>query len=241
MNNIICMKWGTKYGPEYVNNLYSMVARNLTLPFRFVCFTDNGEGVREEVEVMPLPEMDLPDGAERGWRKLSTFKEDFPLDGKILFIDLDTVIVDNIDDFFNIGGDFFMIKHWAPSEKHGKGESAVYRYNSKIHHEIYDYFMSHIDEVKNNFRHEQAFLTDWMEKRNKLAFWPDAWTPSFKYNCMSPFPVNFIKQPLIPEGAKMIIFHGNPTPSQAKEGKVKGIKKFLRFIRPVAWIDKHWR
>lgn len=23
--NVICMKWGTKYGPEYVNRLYAMV------------------------------------------------------------------------------------------------------------------------------------------------------------------------------------------------------------------------
>ena len=32
-NYIICMKWGTKYGAEYVNRLYNMVKRNLTLPF----------------------------------------------------------------------------------------------------------------------------------------------------------------------------------------------------------------
>ena len=36
MANIICMKWGTKYGPEYVNRLASMVKRNITIPYRFV-------------------------------------------------------------------------------------------------------------------------------------------------------------------------------------------------------------
>ncbi len=25
--HILCMKWGTKYGPEYVNRLYAMVRR----------------------------------------------------------------------------------------------------------------------------------------------------------------------------------------------------------------------
>ena len=24
-NNVICVKWGTKFGPEYVNRLYKMV------------------------------------------------------------------------------------------------------------------------------------------------------------------------------------------------------------------------
>ena len=34
--HIICMKWGTKYGPEYVNRLRSMVRRHLKRPHRFV-------------------------------------------------------------------------------------------------------------------------------------------------------------------------------------------------------------
>ena len=48
---VLCMKWGDKYGPEYVNRLYAMVARHLRGPFRFVCLTDSGKGVRPEVEL----------------------------------------------------------------------------------------------------------------------------------------------------------------------------------------------
>jgi hypothetical protein len=58
---------------EYVNRLYAMVNRNLSIPFRFVCFTENDSGIRNEVELQPLPELDLPvnlaDAPERGWRK----------------------------------------------------------------------------------------------------------------------------------------------------------------------------
>ena len=28
--NAVCMKWGTRYGPEWVNRLYGMVERNTT-------------------------------------------------------------------------------------------------------------------------------------------------------------------------------------------------------------------
>ena len=88
------MKWGDKFPAEYVNRLYGMVARNLNLPFRFVCFTENSDGIRDEVEIQNLPELDLPPGApERGWRKLTVFKKDFGgLKGKTLFLDLDVVI-----------------------------------------------------------------------------------------------------------------------------------------------------
>lgn len=112
---VICMKWGDKFGPEYVNRLYSMVSRNLTLPFKFVCFTDNGAGINRNVEIRPLPDMALPDGKERGWRKLSTFRDDIGLSGRVLFLDLDTVIVGNIDDYFTLDGDFCLMAHWSPS------------------------------------------------------------------------------------------------------------------------------
>ena len=76
MKNIICMKWGDKFGPEYVNRLHTMVEKNLTIPHRFVCFTDNGEGLNEGIEIRPLPEMTLDKSLpERGWRKLTVFQE----------------------------------------------------------------------------------------------------------------------------------------------------------------------
>ena len=71
---IICMKWGDKYGPEYVNRLYNMVSRHLTLDFQMVCLTDDSSGIVPAIKCYPIPEMDLPAGPERGWKKLTTFK-----------------------------------------------------------------------------------------------------------------------------------------------------------------------
>ncbi|MGI9153122.1 MAG: glycosyltransferase, partial [Rubrivivax sp.] len=65
---VLCMKWGTKYGPEYVNRLYAMVARHLREDFEFVCLTDLVRGVRAVVRFLPMPRMELPAGIpERGW------------------------------------------------------------------------------------------------------------------------------------------------------------------------------
>ncbi len=49
------MKWGSKYGPEYVNRLYAMVRRHLRGGFDFVCLTDRPDGIREEVRSLPIP------------------------------------------------------------------------------------------------------------------------------------------------------------------------------------------
>jgi hypothetical protein len=71
--NVICMKWGTKYGPEYVNRLYRGVQKHLSRPHRFVCFTEDPAGIDPGVEIKPLPSLGLPPGPERGWLKLATF------------------------------------------------------------------------------------------------------------------------------------------------------------------------
>ena len=58
--NVICMKWGRLYGPEYVNNLHSGVTRHLKRPHRFVCFTDDPLGLNSAIETFPLPKLGLP-------------------------------------------------------------------------------------------------------------------------------------------------------------------------------------
>ena len=52
--HVICMKWGTKYGPKYVNRLYAMVKRHLTLDFQMVCLTDDMQGIHPQVRCLPV-------------------------------------------------------------------------------------------------------------------------------------------------------------------------------------------
>ena len=114
---VICMKWGDKYGAEYVNRLYNMVSRHLTLDFQMVCLTDDSTGIDPAVQCYPIPEMDLPAGPERGWKKLTTFKPElYDLKGVALFLDIDIVIVDNIDVFFTYKAEYedsvVIIRDW---------------------------------------------------------------------------------------------------------------------------------
>ena len=43
--NCICIKWGTKYGAEYVNRLYAGLRRNLLSDLQFFCMTDDVAGL----------------------------------------------------------------------------------------------------------------------------------------------------------------------------------------------------
>ncbi|MDZ5459071.1 glycosyltransferase [Azohydromonas lata] len=236
---ILCMKWGTKYGPEYVNRLYAMVRRHLRGDFSFVCLTDDGAGVRAEVRCLPIPDLALPAGIpERGWKKLTTFEADLHgLRGTALFLDLDVVIVDDITPFFEQPGEFLIIHDWKRPWR-VTGNSSVYRFELGAHADVLAQFRARPDEARANFRNEQAFLSDVLNQQGKLAYWPAAWCASWKYHCIPRFPTNYWRVPAIPAGARILIFHGVMNPPDALAGKRNGN---WRHARPAGWIASHWR
>jgi hypothetical protein len=96
MFQIVCVKWGTKYGPEGVNRLYRAVRRHTRAPFRFVCITDQPSAAFDAgVVTAPFPAFALPfEDAKRGCRlKLAIFARGILEPGvPAVYIDLDTMV-----------------------------------------------------------------------------------------------------------------------------------------------------
>ena len=235
---VLCMKWGTKYGPEYVNRLYAMVRRHLKGDFRFVCLTDRTDGVRSEVRCLPIPPLALPEGIpERGWKKLTTFEADLHgLRGTALFLDLDVVIVDDITPFFELPGRFLIIHDWKRPWR-VTGNSSVYRFELGAHPDVLSEFRARHEEVRRRFRNEQAFLSDLLHRQGVLAYWPAEWCASFKYHCIPRWPTNYWTAPRVPPGTRIVIFHGEVNPPDALAGRRN---RRLRHIRPAEWVGRHW-
>lgn len=188
--NIICIKWGTKFGPEYVNRLHSMVKRNITRDYRFICLTDRAEGIETDIDVRDIPLTGIQAFDEReawvythGWLKVSTFvKTLHDIKGPTLFLDLDVVIVDTIDEFFDVPGDFVVIRKWT--DKIITGNTSVYRFNAGAHADALDYLKNNLQKVLSEVRNEQEFITHYLHKQGKLNYWPLAWCRSFKRHCL---------------------------------------------------------
>lgn len=240
--NVICMKWGNKYGPDYVNRLYSMVERHLTIPHRFVCFTDDAAGLVPGIETMPIPPLPLPESHKNlPWRKIGLFSPKLgDLTGLTLFLDLDLVIVDNINDLFTYPGDFCIIHNWTQP---GTiiGNSSVYRFVVGADSYVYDTIVNDMAGQLAKYPNSQTFLSHTVKK---LTYWPDAWCKSFKVHCVPKFILRYFVTPKKPEGAKIIVFHGNPNPDAAIEGKWPGFgfpKGFHKYIKPVKWIEQFWK
>ena len=106
--NFVCIKWGDKYEPHYVNNLYNMVKKNYTKNFTFTCFTDEPEGL--ECDTKPIPDVEPLHPkywfGKEGWcwdrAKFLVFNSHNWLgyDDKWCYFDLDVIIHGNINDLY---------------------------------------------------------------------------------------------------------------------------------------------
>lgn len=235
---VLCMKWGTKYGAEYVNRLYAMVARHLGGPFRFVCLTDRGGGVRSEVECLPIPDLALPDGIpERGWKKLTTFEADLHgLRGTALFLDLDVVIVADLAPFFEHPGEFLIIHDWKRPWR-VTGNSSVYRWRLGAHADVLARFRAEQASIRARLRNEQAYLSEELHRQGRLSYWPADWCRSYKYHCIPPWPTNYWRTPSVPAGTRVVVFHGEVNPPDALAGRRN---RAGRYVKPAPWIAAHW-
>lgn len=70
---VVCVRWGDKYGPEYVERLASGVRRNLRRRYNFVCFTDDVLALDGMTRVVAKPIGARCEGWKGWWHKAFLF------------------------------------------------------------------------------------------------------------------------------------------------------------------------
>ena len=242
--NIVTLKWGDRYGPEFVNRLYSGVSRNLTRKFRFLCFTDNEAGLHRKIDTYPLPPIALPSEFQRtAWLKMGFFLDSLgDMEGDCLFFDLDLLVTGNIDCFFDyMPGKKCIIHNWVQSHMLFKkrpniGNSSIFRWTANTTQHIVEKFYSEQDWALREFHPEQVYLTYSLGEK---YWWPEDWVRSFKRHAVPPFPLNLMSPPRLPPKTRILVFHGLPDPDQALEGY--RATRLHRRSRPAPWISEYWR
>jgi len=198
---VLCLKAGDAYGPEYVNILFDMVRRNLTagFPGRFVCLTDDPTGLDEGIETL-----ELPNDLETWWGKLYMFKRGLFKDGeRVIYMDLDTVIVGSLDEIARYSGPFATLRDFYYPErvgpavitwKAGKDTSQIWSEWVALgcpRHPMGDlWWLNTLDDGR---------FARWAEKLQDV--FPGKFC-SFKADC-NPYP---------PKGTAVACFHGQPKP-----------------------------
>lgn len=231
---VVAIKWGDAFGPEYVNRLYGMVRRNLSGPFRFFLLTDDSTGIRPEVTCLPLPELgcDLPVYAAGIWGKGETRSPLFGVWGKVrlwnpdlcgitgdvLFLDLDLVVTGSLDPFFDFdAGGRVVLARSAIKPFRRAGQSSVYRFRVGQLAPLFHRFQADPQAVANRHKMEQDYLTE--EAPGGVAFWPRGWVQNFRRSCVPAFPLNYLRAPFVPRAARVVIFPGGLNPPDAIAGR----------------------
>ena len=228
MKNVLCIKWGSKYSADYVNRLYNMVERHLSLSHRFICLTEDPMGLNAEIEARPLLRTDL----KYSYTKFELFeKELHDITGQILFLDFDVVINNSIDNLFLFEPDakFVGIQDW----KIDCINASCMRFNVGDHSYIIDnwyeavrtrftveeYFDTSLNGKKNLYhdlnsfppavyRGDQEWTTRQLKEHNvDITYYPSDWLQS--YTCG--YTMN----------SKVVVFHGTPKPHEVEDGWVK--------------------
>lgn len=228
MVTVACVFWGDKFSEDYVYNLKSMVERNTTVDHQFVCLTDRKK--MDGIRTVPL----IP-GYDGWWNKLQLFNTDHRLGNRVVYLDLDTLIVSNIDWLLKYDGIFMGIEDLGSVNEHqpylrNRLQSAVMSWDYNFNGDVWRRFASN-PQVMQQFRGDGEYLNvaissmsrDFIQKKfpGKLK--------SYKYQ---------VYPDKLTEKLSIVCFHGRPSIVQAINNTVKtpfGIYK------PQKWIKDNWK
>ena len=180
MLTVACIYWQGEfrrreeiYSPEWVGKLKNMVERNLDIPHRFVCLSN----VDVPCERIPL-ERDWPGY----WSKMELFKPG-RFDDRVLYLDLDVVVVDNLEPIVNFPSLFGIVKAQRPKGLDWKeGKKKIGGYNSSVMvfdpgagdclypevENIYEKFWGDQDWIKFKLSNLDTFPEEWVKKLRDL-------------------------------------------------------------------------
>jgi hypothetical protein len=202
---VVCVKYGDKYGKEYVTRLRNMVARHLPCAHEFVCYTEKPvEGVTCE----PLPS-ELPGW----WAKVGLLRPGLGT-GPHMYLDLDVVGRANLSEFIRPDDgkvwalDDFSYSLRAPRSHIdeatrrllggvGTCNSSVMFWHGDAGRKAWDEFTP---TVMNELHGDQNWITRALWPHT-LALYPPGLASSYKYHWMRD-----------DQFGAVVVFHGDPKP-----------------------------
>lgn len=216
MLNIVCVNSGSKYSNEYVNILCDSIVRNIDskTAFKFICFTNNAEGLDIDIETRPLPS----ELEGRGWwNKLYLFKDGlFPDGDRIVFFDLKNVIISSLDEVIAYKGKFANLRDFYRPDGQ---QSALMAWEANTLGHVWNEYVAggYPDYVA-----AEGVIGDhvWLENvQPECDYWQDIFPDALKSYKAHDCHLG------IPKGAKIIFFHGKPWPEDIKDGWVPHVWK----------------
>jgi hypothetical protein len=239
MNHIICFYWqgdrwqeGTSYKPsdpsfvnhlkrsgpvtrelasKYVNNLFRGASRFTTVPFKFICFTNERLNLDSSIAVRPFPLITTKGVLPR----MYMFSKDAGLFGsQVLCLDIDVIITGALDDLLNYRGMFCTRLSWTRGEETLiDGDIMSFRAGIATENLFWD-------PIQKDVANAERISGGGRERfwvRHVMGGHADVWQKevpgavcSYKHHVVP-------NKKQIPEGTKIVSCHGYPRPHQIED------------------------
>jgi len=201
-------KTGGNFTAEYVHKLASAIRRHTSFPVDFLCLTDDDNLVGDFRTVF------LTNDWPGWWSKIELFRPELTDRDRILYFDLDTVILKNIDHLFHVDADFAALLPWNPTNRaKGNLASGIMFWNPHIYSKyLYDGFHG-----PNGYAGDQDYISHAMNSRGYpwAILQSTAKIYSYKRQCRR----------RLPPDAEIVCFHGRPRPHEIR----------------LPWVRRNWK
>lgn len=241
MLTICCWKWKPAPGyrshftAEHVNILARMVDRHYRRPHRVICITDDDAGIDEDIGIIPLwsDHAGLPSPHGRGnpscYRRLRAFSAEARdlIGERFVSLDLDCVIVGDMVPVWDRPEDFVIWGDTNPTTHYNGGMWLLRAGSRRQVWETFDPVRSPIES-----RRQQQWGSDqgWIGAclgPNEAKWGRGDGVYSYR-NHIQPPPARGGTGGALPQGARIVMFHGAVDPDHAEAQRL-------------AWVREHYR
>jgi hypothetical protein len=194
--DIFTFKWGTKYGPEYVNRLYGSLLKHINVPFNFTCITDDTLGINSDISTLEHSKFDhafnsYPRDRLFTREKLELFN--YSSSEHNVFLDLDILIHKDITDLVTMYHEkpTFIFRAGGSSGDIGRGygqmcsslvNSSMVGWSRNSGKYIYDYTLQNLEKIMFTYSSLDKYLFYQHQRKGNLNFWDDGIFYNYNYN-----------------------------------------------------------
>jgi len=224
-----CVIHGDAYPWVYVERLFAMLKKHLSYDIRLHVYTEKDRPVPATMIKHELEDFGIAGPRRAWWYKMQLFNVEHHA-GPLLYFDLDTVIVDNIDwicqqplNYFWAVRDFKYL--WRESDY--KVNSSIMWWNTQKFDGVWQAFKRQdLKKILIKYHGDQDYINDAIGSADR-RFFDTVRVKSWRWQCLDG-GFNFRRKcyqtpgtgTAIDQRTSVLIFHGNPKPGELQDSVV---------------------
>jgi len=218
-----CVIHGDAYDWIYVERLYNMLSRHISCGIRLHVYTELERPVPAPMIKHVLPAWGIHGPKRSWWYKMNLF-DSAEHAGPLLYFDLDTVIVNNIDWICDLPLSYFWavqdFKYLQRANHFSVNSSIMWWDTRKFDYVWKDFQQQNLQQLIKRYRGDQDYIMQTVKNSN-VRYLDFERVKSWRWECLAG-GYNFKRrnyqnknlEATIPPNTSVVIFHGSPKPHE---------------------------